>query len=181
MDLLARVANLEQANRRWKLWSAVVVTVWPVLVIACGMSIKATSSEDVADEIRTRKLMIIDDAGNVVCAVGASGMTMQRDNYVTKISPADISVTWPKGRSVKIRSGQIELCEFDAEKFQRHEELLKQRRRDGLTEEEVSKIVQELRKNDYEPQLVTISRLGNAGCVVVKDVLGRGSNALTVD
>ena len=176
MDLQVRVANLERANRRWKLLFAVIIGVWPVLLIAGGMSSKTTRNEEVADEIRTRTLVVVDDEGNVVGSFDASGVTMRQGNRFTKIGPSGISVAYHEKSSVKIGGSDIRLCGFDAEKYQRHEELLEQQRRDGLTKEEAIKIAYELRKNNYEPPLVSLSYFPDrkSGYIRLTDVKGRG-------
>ena len=86
MDLHVRVANLEWANRRWKLLFAVVIAACPVLLIAGGMSSKTTGNEEVADEIRTRTLVIVDDKGNVVGSFDTSGVTMRQGNRHNQIT-----------------------------------------------------------------------------------------------
>ena len=175
MDLHARVANLERVNRRWRLLFAVIIGVWPVLLIAGGMSSQTTSNEEVADEIRTRTLVVVDDEGNVVGSFDKSGLTMSQGNRVCTVGPSGISVAYREKSSVKIGGGHIRLCGFDAEKYQRHEELLEQQRRDGLTKEEAIKIANELRKN-YEPSLVSIGYIGSHAKEGIIHVMGGSSH-----
>jgi hypothetical protein len=182
MDLQERVANLERTNRRWRMWFTVVIAVWPILLIAGGMSSKSTRDEEVADEIRTRTLVVVDDQGNVVGSFDASGVTMRQGNRSTEIGPSGISVAYHETSSVKIGCQSIELCGFDVEKYHRYKELREQARRDGPPEEEAKRIAAvELGKNNYEPQLVSIGYMGDRkyGCIDLSDVTGRNRNHIT--
>jgi hypothetical protein len=179
MDLQVRVANLERANRRWKLLFVVIIGVWPVLLIAGGMSSKTTRNEEVADEIRARTLVVVDDQGNVVGSFDASGVTMRQGNRSTEIGPSGIRVAYHERSSVRIGGSSISVCGFDAEKYQQHEELLEQQRRDGLTKEEAMKIAFELRKNNYEPPLVSIGYVGREGIIHLLDAGGTLRNQIT--
>lgn len=150
-----------------------------MLLIAGGMSSKTTRNEEVADEIRTRTLVVVDDEGNVVGSFDASGVTMRQGKRCTEIGPSGIRVAYHERSSVKIGGSNIEVCGFDAEKYQQNEELFEQQRRGGLTKEEAIKIAYELRKNNCEPALVSISRSGNEGIIFLSDASGRLQKQIT--
>ena len=175
MDLHARVAKLEQANRRWKLLLTVVIGVWPILLFAGGMSSKTTTDEEIVDEIRARALVVVDDKGNVFGSFDANGLTMQQGDHLAKVGPSGIHIASHQKSSVRITGNNIRLCGFDAEKNQRFEELREQARRDDLTEEESRKIAIEMRKHYYEPSLVTIGYMGKVkeGYIQLTDEMGR--------
>lgn len=174
MDLHVRVANLERANRRWKLLFAIVIGIWPILLFAGGMNSKITD-EEIADEIRARTLVIVDNKGNVFGSFDANGLTMQQGDHVAKVRPSDIHIASHQKSSVRITGNFIRLCGFDVEKKQRFEELREQGLRDGLTKEESRKIGIEMGKNYYEPALVSIfpNGQGKGGVIQLSDVQRR--------
>lgn len=182
MDLQVRVANLERANRRWKLLFTVIIGVWPILLIAGGMS-SSTTRNEVADEIRTRTLVVVDDKGNVVGSFDSSGLTMRQGNQVTKVGPAGITVAYSEKSSVKIGGSRIRVCGFDAEKKKRYEELLEQRRRDDVKEEEARKMWYEAHKINYEPELVGIGYVGrgDSGIIHLSNARGGYHNQISAN
>ena len=107
MDLHSRVAKLEQANRRWKLLFNAAIGVLPILLIAGGMSSKISKNQGVADEIRTRTLVVVDDKGNVIGSFDANGLTMRQGDHVTKVGPSGIHIASREKSSVSITGDNI--------------------------------------------------------------------------